>query len=104
MFMTPCPSKCPALAVKDITKSATGLCCSESDVLRLAKATNVGFAFSFQFLFGPCRDLSLFGLDLHNIATTGCFQLLHRNRKAFEQISYLKFISVRLSLRGRVDQ
>src|SRR3989442_1041386 len=43
-------------------------------------------------------------LDLHNIATTGCFKLLHRNRKAFEQISYLTFISVGLSLWGRVDQ
>ena len=42
--------------------------------------------------------------SLYNIATIGCFKHLHRNRKAFEQISYLRFISVRLSLRGRVDQ
>src|ERR1043165_9382704 len=43
-------------------------------------------------------------LDLHNAATAGCLKRPHRNRKAFEQIPNLRLISVRLSLRGRVDQ
>ena len=43
-------------------------------------------------------------LYLHKIATMGCFELLHRNRKPIEQIAYLAFVSIGLFLRSRVDQ